>query len=266
LQALQIANEQRRSYRQGLSALALFSITVLLLLQSGYSLAAGGGVKLEDAPIDRGDEKSLQRGARIFVNYCMGCHSVGYQRYSRMAQDIGLSEEDVANNMIFTTDKAGERAKVGSLMTNNMTEDYGKQAFGVLPPNLSLTARSRGADWIYTYLKSYYLDPERGGVGVNNLVFPDTAMPHVLWSLQGWQTLDHAEGEHSAAKLVQSTTGSLSPEEYSNLAADVTNFLAYVSDPIRSTRHRIGIVVMLFLLVLLGVTYLLKKEYWKDVV
>ena len=116
----------------------------------------------------------------------MGCHSAGYNRYSRVAQDLGLSEEDVERNLIFTTDENGEPTKIGALMENNMTVEYGKQAFGVMPPNLSLTARSRGEDWIYTMLKSYYLDPERAGTGVNNLVWPGTAMPHVLWHEQGW--------------------------------------------------------------------------------
>ena len=239
------------------------------LLSPIASFGAGGGIALETPRIDQGNEKSLQRGAQAFVNYCMACHSMGYQRYSRLAQDLGLSEEDVAANLIFTTDDAGEPTKVGSLMTNSMTTEYAKQAFGVVPPNLSLTARSRGVDWIYTYLKSYYVDPNKPGGGVNNLVYPGTAMPHVLWEQQGWQVPvygDEVNGVAPIEKLALDSPGTMTEQEYDALAADITNFMAYVSDPIKLTRHRIGTWVMLFLFGLLAVTYLLKKEYWKDVV
>lgn len=231
--------------------------------------AAGSAIPLETPLIDQGNQRSLQRGARAFVNNCMGCHSASYQRYSRMAQDLGLSEEDVENNLIFTTDESGEPTKVGSLMTNNMTTEYGKQAFGVVPPNLALTTRSRGIDWVYTYLKSYYVDPSKTTTGVNNLVYPGTAMPHVLWKEQGWQTPIYGEevnGSSPITGLEMSQPGSMSPEEYNDLVADITNFMAYMADPIKQTRHRVGIVVMLFLFGLLGIAYLLKKEYWKDVV
>jgi len=263
------------------------------LLPTAPAVAAGSVVHLEEPRIDTGNEKSLQRGARAFVNYCMACHSAGYQRYSRLAQDLGLSEEDVAQNLIFTTDENGEPTKVGALMTNAMTKEYGKTAFGVAPPNLALTARSRGTDWIYTFLKTFYVDPDRAGTGVNNLVYPGTAMPHVLWPLQGWQVLEggvadeveadvavesveagHTEtgdeegGDHASAEpvLKLESPGSLSPKEYDALIGDITNFLAYMSDPIKEKRHTIGIFVLLFLFALLGVTYFLKKEYWKDVV
>lgn len=231
--------------------------------------AAGSSVALESPIIDQGNQKSLQRGAQAFVNHCMGCHSAGYQRYSRMAQDLGLSEEDVRANLIFTTDAAGEPTKVGALMTNTMTTEYGKQAFGVVPPNLALTARSRGVDWIYTYLKSYYLDPEKATTGVNNLVYPGTAMPHVLGDLQGWQVPvlgEEANGVTPIESLALETPGTMSVDEYDDYVADITNFMAYMADPIKQTRHRIGMWVMLFLFVLLGLTYALKKEYWKDVV
>ena len=278
-------------------AASVLLVGAIALGLSGPSRAAGSAVALESPRIDQGNEKSLQRGARAFVNYCMGCHSAGYQRYSRLAQDLGLSDEDVERNLIFTTDENGEPTKVGALMTNAMTKEYGQTAFGVAPPNLALTARSRGTDWIYTFLKSYYVDPDRAGTGVNNLVYPGTAMPHVLWDLQGWQVLEDspaaaitevevaaesAEAGHTetgpegqptednhgaiAPVLKLESPGSLSPDEYEDLIADITNFLAYMSDPIKETRHTIGIFVMLFLFALLGVAYFLKKEYWKDVV
>jgi len=199
----------------------------------------------------------------------MGCHSLGYQRYSRMAQDLGLSEEDVEDNLIFTTDESGEPTKVGALMTNNMSKEYGQQAFGVVPPNLSLTARSRGTDWIYSFLKAYYVDPSITTTGVNNLVYPGTAMPHVLWQQQGWQTPIYGEEENGSRPITGlevAEGGSMNAEQYADYVADITNFLAYTADPIKETRHRIGIIVMLFLFGLLGIAYMLKKEYWKDVV
>jgi len=239
------------------------------ILTAGDLRAAGSAIELESPRIDQGNKKSLQRGAQAFINNCMGCHSAGYHRYSRMAQDLGLSEEDVENNLIFTTDDDGEPTKVGALMTNNMTKDYGRQAFGVVPPNLSLTARSRGVDWIYTYMKSYYVDPSKTTTGVNNLVYPGTAMPHVLWQEQGWQTPvygDESHGSKPITGLEVAEAGTMSPDEYADLIADITNFMAYVSDPIKETRHRVGIIVMLFLFGLLAIAYTLKKEYWKDVV
>lgn len=235
-------------------------VAAVLVSVTGLAAAAGGGAALESPRIDQGNVKSLQSGARHFINNCMGCHSVEFSRYSRVAADLGLNEDDVVANFIFTTDAEGEPTKVGSLMTNNMTREYGEQAFGVQPPDLSLTARSLGKDWIYTFLKSFYLDPERASTGVNNTVSPGTAMPHILWNYQGWQTLD--EDDH----LTLAEPGTMSPDEYDDMVADITNFLGYVSDPIKETRHRIGTLVLLFLFGLLAVAWFLKKEYWKDVV
>ena len=247
--------------------------SVLLFAAAAVGLAnkaqaAGETAELETPLIDQGNERSLQRGAQAFVNHCMGCHSAGYQRYSRVAQDLGLSEEDVESNLIFTTDEAGEPTKIGALMSNTMSTEYGKQAFGVVPPNLALTARSRGVDWIYSYLKSYYVDPSKTTTGVNNTVYPGTAMPHVLWREQGWQQPIYGEevnGAQPIEGLELSEQGSMSPQEYDDYIADITNFMAYLSDPIKQTRHKVGIIVMLFLFGLLAVAYLLKKEYWKDI-
>lgn len=244
------------------SLLVIASIFAPTLVQ-----AAGTGVELESPLIDQANQKSLQRGARVFVNYCMGCHSAGYHRYSRLARDLGLSEEDVADNLIFTTDRDGAPTKVGSLMNITMDEDYAKTAFGVVPPNLALTARSRGVDWLYSYMKGFYLDPERP-LGVNNTVYPGVGMPHVLWELQGWNKplYKDVDGHKVLDGMEQVTAGSLSESEYNKLIADLTNFMAYLADPIKTTRHKIGFYVLLFLFVLLGLTYMLKKEYWKDVV
>ncbi len=248
--------------------LAVAAAAPLMLCAVSPVQAAGSGFPLESPQIDTSKKKVLQRGAKAYVNYCMGCHTADYQRYSRLAKDLGLSEDDVVNNLIFTTDKAGETTKVGSLMSNNMSTDYGRKAFGVVPPNLALTARSRGEDWIYTYLKTFYRDDSRGGVGVNNLVYPGAAMPHVLWEQQGWQEPIY-EGEGEDRHFVgfnQVTEGTMSAQEYDSLIIDITTFLSYMADPIKQTRHRIGMIVMLFLLVLTIISYFLKKEYWKDVV
>lgn len=227
--------------------------------------AGGGGYPLETAPIDPHNKASLQKGAKLFVNYCMGCHSLEHQRYNRMARDIGLTDEQVKGNLIFTG------AKIGDLMKNAMPKAEAKRWFGVTPPDLTLIARSRGVDYLYTYLQTFYLDPTRP-FGVNNAAFPNAGMPHVLWELQGWQKpvyevhKDHDGHETKVLKefeLVQ--PGSMSPPEYKEAMVDLVNFLAYVGEPIQLERQRIGIWVVLFLALATVVFYLLKKEYWKDV-
>ena len=250
---------------------AQFIVVGMASVFAGSALAAGGGAELETAIIDTGNQKSLQRGAQVFVNHCMACHTADYHRYSRMAEDLGLSEEETMENFVFTTDKSGEQTKVGSLMASAMPVDYGRQAFGVVPPNLALTARSRGADWIYTYMKTFYLDEERGGVGVNNIVYPGAAMPHVLWEYQGWQKPIYETVEHDGVEeqvlvgLEQVTEGTMTPEEYDTMVTDLTAFLAYLSDPIKQKRQQIGFWVMLFLFGMAILTWFLKQEYWKDI-
>ena len=234
--------------------------------------AGGSSVPLDHVDIDHSDKSSLQRGAKTFVNYCMGCHSASYHRYGRMAADLGLPDELVKENLIFTTDKDGEPTKVGSLMANTMTDDYAKAAFGTVPPNLALIAKSRNADWLYTYMRSFYHQPERSGVGVNNTVFPDVGMPHVLWELQGWQeavfesyTDDDGKEQKRFVEFKQVSPGKLSPEEYDTLIRDLVNFLDYLADPSKSERHLVGFWVMLFLSVFFVFALLLKKEYWRDI-
>ncbi len=215
-----------------------------------------GGVHLEDPAVDLSDQASLQRGARLFVNYCMGCHSLKYERYNRMAKDLGLSKQAVKENLMFTADKIGEP------MAINMRGDQAAAWFGAAPPDLSLITRRRGEDWIYTYLRSFYKDDSRPW-GVNNTVFPQVGMPHVLWELQGVQRLVSEEGGKPEFELVQA--GSMDKETFDSAMRDLTAFLAYVAEPIKLERQRLGVWVLLFIAVFFVLAYMLKKEYWKDV-
>jgi ubiquinol-cytochrome c reductase cytochrome c1 subunit len=209
---------------------------------------------------------SLQRGARNVVNYCMGCHSARYVRYSRLARDLGLSEQQVIENLMFT----GER--VDDTMRNNMRPEDAQRWFGVAPPDLSLIARSRGTDYIYSFLKSFYLDPSRP-TGVNNLVMPRTAMPHVLWERQGLQEAVYdgeSDAEHNAVhkrfkEFKLTRPGSETPQEFDQFVRDTVNFLDYIGEPMQLERRSIGFRVLIFLLVFFLFAYFLKKEYWKDV-
>jgi ubiquinol-cytochrome c reductase cytochrome c1 subunit len=209
-------------------------------------------VHLDKAPIDPSDQASLQRGARTFVNNCLNCHSANYMRYNRL-QDIGLTEKQIKENLLFTAEK------VGDPMTSAMNKKDAKKWFGVAPPDLSVEVRARGADWVYTYMRSFYRDETRPS-GWNNVVFDKVAMPHVFYELQGEQALDH---ETHALTLTK--PGKLSVEEYDALVGDLTNFMAYMAEPAKQQRNRLGWFVLLFLGVLLVLTYKLKKAYWKDI-
>ena len=236
-------------------------LSFLLVLLPALTLAAGGGVHLDKADIDLHNQQSLQRGAKVFVNYCLSCHSAQFQRYNRMARDIGLTDNQVIENLMFASDK------VGSTMTVAMSRADGKTWFGAAPPDLSLTARSRGVDWLYTYLRTFYVDETRP-FGVNNVVFPSVGMPHVLWELQGVQKAVYKKDEHGndvIDRLEIVEPGKLTPVEYDQTVRDLVGFLSYVSEPVQLERKALGVKVILFLLVLLVVAYLLKKEYWKDV-
>jgi ubiquinol-cytochrome c reductase cytochrome c1 subunit len=229
-----------------------------------FGLAAGGGnVHLEDANIDLADKESLQRGAKYFVNYCMGCHSLQYMRYNRMGEDLGLDEVQVRQNFIFDAD-----TKPGDLMVSSMRPEDGEKWFGTAIPDLTLVTRWRNEDWLYTYLKSFYVDESRP-YGVNNAVFPDVGMPHVLSELQGMQKAVYAEtegGGHGPLEgFEQVTAGSMSAEEYDGMVRDLTNFLTYAGEPTKLERQRLGVYVLLFLGVLFILAYALKKEFWKDV-
>ncbi len=240
-------------------------LAVLLLIVPVYALASGGGAHLDKANIDLTNKGSLQRGARTFVNYCMGCHSAKYQRYNRLARDLDISEDDVIENLMFTGDK------IGGTMHIAMTKAEGKAYFGAAPPDLTLVARVRGIDWLYTYLRTFYQDDSRP-FGVNNKVFPSVGMPNALWQLQGiqepvYETMTDDDGHEQ--KMLEGVelleAGEQTPEEFDRTVRDLVNFLAYTSEPIKLERQSLGIKVLLFLFVFFIVAYLLKREYWKDI-
>lgn len=234
-----------------------------LLLLPALARAVGPDVKLDGAPIDPSDVVSLQRGARTFASYCLNCHSAKYMRYSRLT-DLGLSEQQIRQYLLFTGRKVGETMDVSLAIKD------AKQWFGAVPPDLSVIARSRGANWIYTYLRSFYQDEARP-TGWDNLVFHQVGMPHVLYQLQGIQALKTVEStdahgrKHFAQHLVLDEPGLLSRAEYDRLIADLTNFLVFMGEPSATFRVRLGIIVVLFLVVFLALAFLLKREYWKDV-
>jgi ubiquinol-cytochrome c reductase cytochrome c1 subunit len=231
-------------------------------MASGFAFAAGGGGDLEHANINVHDKAQLQRGAALFVNYCMGCHSMQYLRYNRLVEDLGLSEEQVEEFLL-----SGDQ-EIGDPMLSAMNAEDAKEWFGIAPPDLTLTARSRGVDWVYTYLKSYYLTED----GWNNTVLPNSSMPHVLWELQGIQrpiTESHtdAEGiEHvEIVGLELDEEGRLSPEAYSEHIRDLVSFMRYAAEPAVLKREKLGIWVILFLIGFTFLAWLLYQEFWKDV-
>ncbi len=241
-------------------------IFLALLLCAAPMLAqAEEGPQLDTVKIDLHDKASLQRGAKFFVNYCMGCHSASYERYNAVAKHLGLSDQQMMQNLVFAGDK------IGDYMTIATPPADAKKWFGTTPPDLSVIARARGNDWLYTYLRSFYLDPKRP-LGVNNVVFKDVGMPHVLWELQGWQkpvyktvTGEDGKPEQVLDKLEIVTPGTMSPDDYDAAVTDLVNFLAYVGEPAKLERQSLGIKVLLFLAVFFVVAYLLKKDYWQDV-
>lgn len=243
-----------------------FFVAGVLLLFPIIALASENATGAYHIEVNTADIKSLQRGARTFVNYCTGCHSASYMRYNRLGADLGISEELLKKNFMFGTDKTGNTMDAAMKGTDAV------RFFGVAPPDLSVTARARGADWLYEYFMTFYRDPARPS-GVNNLKFKDVAMPHVLWELQGYQkpiykTIKLTDGSKSEVieQLEQETQGILTPEEYKMTIHDLINFLVYLSEPAQMQRQKIGTWVILYLLAFLILAYLLKKEYWKDVV
>ncbi len=225
--------------------------------------ASEAGYRLERSPHDPNDLVSLQSGARLFVNYCLNCHGAQFMRYNRLS-DIGLSESQIRDNLMFAAEKVGETMKVA------LGAKEGKDWFGVPPPDLSVIARSRGADWLYTYLRTFYRDPKTS-TGWNNAVFPNAAMPHALWKLQGERALEVAQVKDLAGHVVpeyrwsQLTPGALGAVQYDTAVRDLVNFLVYVGEPSGQSRKRIGVIVLFVLGVLFVFAYALKKHYWKDI-
>jgi ubiquinol-cytochrome c reductase cytochrome c1 subunit len=230
-------------------------ITLLLmgLLSINTAYAAGSSVTLDHVEIDITDQASLQRGAQTFINYCLSCHSASFMRYNRMAKDIGLTDDQVKDSLMFASDK------IGDTMTIAMRPDDAKKWFGVTPPDLSVISRSRGTDWLYTYLRTFYLDGNKP-MGTNNVAFKDVGMPHVLWEQQGYMAMD--ENSHS---LALDSEGQLSKTEYDQMVADLVNFLAYLGEPSKLQRMELAKWVFLYLIILLLVAYPMKKAFWKDI-
>ena len=249
---------------------AVVTVVLSTAIVSLSCLAEGDHIKLDHAPIKPHDQESLQRGAALFINYCLNCHSANYMRYNRL-RDIGLNEKEILDNFVapFTG------GKVGDLMKNNMSPAESKVWFGAPPPDLTVIARARsseagsGADWLYTYLRTFYRDGARP-TGWNNTTFPNVGMPHVLWELQGEQEMKptkmRADGyDATVDKPALAKPGKLNPVQYSEAVADLVNYMAYMAEPAGQTRKSIGIVVVAFLSLLIALTYALKKNFWKDV-
>jgi ubiquinol-cytochrome c reductase cytochrome c1 subunit len=242
---------------------AMCRACAIIVLIPAVALGSEAGWPLQSMDPDLKNLPSLQSGFSLYTNYCIGCHSLKYQRYERTADDLGIPHKVAMENMVFTGQKIGE------LMTTSMDPELAKNWFGAPPPDLTLVARVRGTDWLYTYLKTFYADPSRP-FGVNNKVFANVGMPNVLIGLQGVQNADCGSAEESVQEhcdqlVVQEGSGLLSAEDFDQAVYDIVNFLYYTGDPSRLERHRVGVFVLLFLVILYVFTYLLGREYQKEV-
>ena len=238
-------------------------ITPFLFFLFSFPLNTFGtssSIDLKQVQIDLSNKASLQRGAKIYVNNCLGCHTLKYQRYVKLIDHLDLDKSTIEENLIFTADQNGEKTKIGSLMLNAVNISHIKEAFGVVPPDLTLIARSRGSDWLYTFLLSFYKDETRP-LGANNSLYQNVNMPHVLWWMEGVK--EPTDNQLKNFKYISS--GSMSVDEYEKSIGDLVNFLTYVSEPAKLERYKIGFWVVLFLVFFAFVAYLLKIEYWKDV-
>lgn len=250
-------------------------VLIASALISGSVYAAGGpSVPLDKVYLNMQDKAALQNGAKLFVNYCLSCHSAEYARYNRVAEDLEIPLYRLKESLMFTTEKEGD------LMKTTMPAEDAKEWFGVTPPDLTLVARVRNPDWIYTYLRAFYRD-DSSPSGWNNSLFENVAMPHAMYELQGVQKLigkvesksnvgdaHAAEGDYKIvgdAKFELVHPGKMSPEEFDKAMADLTGFLTYLGEPAQLQRQKIGVYSIAFLLFLMGLCYLLKKEYWRDV-
>jgi ubiquinol-cytochrome c reductase cytochrome c1 subunit len=248
--------------RGSFARLATAAVIAAAALVAPAIAAAEEGEGMAQAQANPADIASLQRGARLYFNYCSGCHSIKYMSYARLADDLRLSTDDVLKSFAFTG------AKIGDQVMSNMPADSSQQWFGKTPPDLSLEARAKGPDWIFNYLRSFYVDPT-ATVGWNNTVFPNASMPNPLWELQGVQTAERSAAkpgeEARVEKLHVTTKGKLNATEFDDAARDVTAFLQYVGEPAALQRYAVGVWVVLFLAFFTFLAYLLKHEYWKDV-
>lgn len=233
---------------------------VILLCLPAWAMASAS-VELDDVDIDLADKASLKRGAQIYAQYCQSCHSAKHMRYSRLAEDLELSEDEVVSDIV-----VGDRTIYDSMTTAMRSDEAGKWFLGAKPPDLSLVARSRGPEWLYTYLRGFYLDESRP-FGVNNIVYKDVAMPNVLWKLQGnRKAVFRSEGEHKVLdRLKNVDPGQMSEKQFDDSMRDLVNFLVYVGEPTRMERVSTGKYVLLFLFFFFNLAYLLKKEFWKDI-
>lgn len=250
----------------------LKKLIAAIALVPALACANGGSYPLDHAPDRSTDMAALQNGAKLFVNYCLNCHSASSMRYNRL-RDIGLTEDQIKSNLLFT----GE--KVGDLMKNTMSPKDAKAWFGAVPPDLSVIARAKaseagsGADWLYTYLRTYYKDDSRP-TGWNNLVFPNVGMPHVLWELQGVRSAKFVEEKdpHDAGKTVHKfdgfetvSAGKMSAAEYDNAVGDLVAYLQWMGEPAQSQRKRLGAIVVAFMAILATLAWRLNASYWKEV-
>jgi ubiquinol-cytochrome c reductase cytochrome c1 subunit len=233
---------------------------IALLFAPMLALAAGGNVRLDKWPGSVSDKAALQNGAKLFVNYCLNCHGASYMRYQNL-KDLGLTEQQVKDNLMFASDK------IGGLMAVAARSDEQKQWFGATPPDLTIIARARGelgnagagADWLYTYLRTFYQDNKRP-TGWNNVAFEAVGMPHILWELQGTQVMNH-----ETHKLELAVPGKMSPAEYDKAISDLVGFMVWMGEPQQEFRRKLGFGVLAFLFVLFLLAYALKKNYWKDI-
>ncbi|CAJ0805659.1 Ammonia monooxygenase gamma subunit [Ralstonia psammae] len=242
--------------------LAIFALAGLVF--AAPVMANEGGAPLDTAPNQSSDTSALQRGAKLFVNYCLNCHGASAMRYNRL-RDIGLSEEQIKQNLLFTSDKVGDTMHIA------MDREDAKKWFGAVPPDLSVIARARGSDWLYTYLRTFYRDDTRP-TGWNNLVFDKVGMPHVLWELQGQQVpkyaevkSEHGEAEKKLVGLEVSVPGKMNKVEYDQAVADLVSYLDWMAEPAGNLRKRLGVWVLLFIGVFFVLAWRLNAAYWKDI-
>lgn len=242
-----------------MKAIKQLCAAMLLAVVSAVATASGTETPLDKAPVNLKDMASLQRGVKLFTSRCLACHGAAFMRYNRL-NDIGMSDDEIKKKLELPDD-----VKIGSTMQAAMDTNSAKLAYGVPPPDLSVISRSRSADWLYTYLRSFHIDKTRAS-GWNNAVFPNVGMPHVLADLQGELELKtETQGGHETRKLVLVNPGSLKPAEFDAAVADLTNYLVFMGEPAKMVRYRLGMIVLGFLLALFVLLFVLKKELWKDI-